>query len=95
MAYRLPSSPDRDWTIGLRMSEVSNAASLFAKELTSCSQPFLAQIGTSYAPTVATSYWPAWVAMSWVTLSRSSFSGSTVKFTAIPVSLVKLSLVSF
>jgi len=38
---------------------------------------------------VATSYWPAWLAKSWLILSRTSFSGSTVKFTLMPVSLVK------
>ncbi len=42
----------------------------------------------------ATSYWPAWLENSWLILSRTSFSGSTVKFTPMPVSLVKFSAVS-
>jgi hypothetical protein len=44
---------------------------------------------------VATSYWPAWLEKSWVILSRTSFSGSTVKLTLMPVDLVKLAAVSF
>src|SRR4051812_31234455 len=42
-----------------------------------------------------TSYWPAWLATSWAIVSRTSFSGSTLKSTLIPVFLVKLSAVSF
>ena len=41
------------------------------------------------------SYWPAWLENSWLILSRTSFSGSTVKFTLMPVCFVKLSAVSF
>lgn len=44
---------------------------------------------------VATSYWPAWLAKSWLILSRTSFSGSAVKLTLMPVALVKWSAVSF
>ena len=36
----------------------------------------------------ATSYCPAWLENSWLILSRTSFSGSTVKFTRMPVDLV-------
>src|SRR3712207_321664 len=51
-------------------------------------------IGISKLLSVATSYCPAWLENSWLILSRTSFSGSTVKFTAIPVSAVKCSSVS-
>ncbi len=44
---------------------------------------------------VATSYWPPWLEKSWLILSRTSFSGSTVKLTLMPVSFVKCAAVSF
>src|SRR3712207_6002958 len=77
----------------MRSARSKSPASAYSSS--GCSQSFFDQIGTSYAPIVATSYCPAPVAMSWVTLSRSSFSGRIVKLTSIPVSLVKLSFVSF
>src|SRR6476646_2377461 len=52
-------------------------------------------IGISKLERDATSYCPAWLENSWLILSRTSFSGSTVKFTLMPVALVKLSAVSF
>src|SRR5919107_1374723 len=51
-------------------------------------------MGISKLLRVATSYWPAWLENSWLILSRTSFSGSTVKFTLMPVSLVKFAAVS-
>src|ERR1700754_524243 len=51
-------------------------------------------MGISKLLRVATSYCPAWLENSWLILSRTSFSGSTVKMTVIPVSFVKCSAVS-
>src|SRR5215217_627676 len=51
-------------------------------------------MGISKLLKVATSYWPAWLENSWLILSRTSFSGRTVKFTEMPVSAVKFSLVN-
>src|SRR3954467_6177679 len=50
-------------------------------------------MGISKLLSEATSYWPAWLENSWLILSRTSFSGSTVKFTWMPVVLVKLASV--
>src|SRR5882724_10794701 len=47
-----------------------------ASGLSSCSQPFLPQIGVSYMPIVITSNWPPLVAMSVVTRWRSTASSS-------------------
>src|SRR3954464_13045184 len=52
-------------------------------------------MGISKLLTEAMSYWPAWLENSWLILSRTSFSGSTVKFTPMPVCFVKYSAVSF
>src|SRR4051812_13242485 len=51
-------------------------------------------MGISKLLSEATSYWPAWLENSWLILSRTSFSGRTVKFTEMPVCLVKLAAVS-
>src|ERR1051325_8294437 len=51
-------------------------------------------MGISKLLSEATSYCPAWLENSWLILSRTSFSGSTVKLTLMPVCLVKLSAVS-
>ncbi len=51
-------------------------------------------MGISKLLTEATSYWPAWLENSWLILSRTSFSGRTVKLTLIPVSAVKCLAVS-
>src|SRR3954454_5086640 len=51
-------------------------------------------MGISKLLSDATSYWPAWLENSWLILSRTSFSGRTVKFTPMPVCLVKFAAVS-
>src|SRR3990167_1967236 len=53
-----------------------SSASYLASVLSSCSQPFLPQIGVSYMPMVITSNWPPLVAMSVVTRWRSTPSSS-------------------